>query len=124
MPLPPTTAACTNPAFTLPPPIGSINVLGHHYFEFASTPTFDLSKVGTILYCAKKNEVKAPATANKGPAGTGAVDWLFLSAEDGYTSVGASAVYRVVTAGGVSPNCTSAGQTISVQYAAEYWFYK
>ena len=74
MPLPPTTAACTNPAFILPPPIGSINVLGHHYFDFAGTPTFDLSEVGTILYCAKKNEVKAPATANKGPAGTGAVD--------------------------------------------------
>ena len=58
-----------------------------------------------------------------GPAKTGAVDWLQLVAKDGVESVGLQTVYRVVTAGGNPPAvCPSVG-VISVQYAAEYWFY-
>jgi hypothetical protein len=45
-----------------------------------------------------------------------------LSAKAGYTSVGETMVYRVVTAGGVAPACTAAG-LVTVEYAAEYWFF-
>lgn len=76
-----------------------------------------------ILFAGKTGDVKAPSTASKGPSGTGAVDWLQLTAKPApYVSAGLSVAYRVVTAGGVAPACTAAG-TLSVQYAAEYWFY-
>jgi hypothetical protein len=52
------------------------DILGHHFFDAKGTPTFDLSAVGKILYGAKTGDIKAPATSNKGPEGTGAVDWL------------------------------------------------
>jgi hypothetical protein len=98
-------------------------VLGYHFFDHAGTPTFNLSSVDKILYGAKTGDIKAPATANKGPAGTGAVDWLQLTAKTGYKSIGCSLVYRVVTAGGAAPtSCAMAGVVI-VEYAAEYWFY-
>jgi hypothetical protein len=106
----------------LPLPFGDIVVLGHRFFDNTGTPTFDLQSVNKILYGTKMGDIKAPATANKGPAGTGAVDWLLLTAKAGYGSVGLSLAYRVVTAGGEPPNCTVAG-TMTVQYAAEYWFY-
>lgn len=98
-------------------------ILGHHFFNSASTPTFDLSSVGKILFGAKTGDIKAPATANKGPAGTGAVDWLSLDRNAKYTSVGLELVYRVVTAGGGTPACTATGE-VEIQYAAEYWFYE
>jgi Protein of unknown function (DUF3455) len=97
-------------------------VLGHHFFDSTGTPTFDLCSVNKILYGMKTGDIKAPATANNGPAGTGAVDWLQLTAKAGYTSVGLSLAYRVVTAGGEPSTCTVAG-VMTVQYAAEYWFY-
>ena len=107
----------------LPPPFNDLIVLGHHFFDDAGTPTFNLSSVDKILYGMKTADIKAPATANKGPAGTGAVDWLQLTSKPGYVSVGLSLVYRVVTAGGAAPiNCTTEG-VLTVQYAAEYWFY-
>ncbi|KAH6692783.1 hypothetical protein BKA61DRAFT_663117 [Leptodontidium sp. MPI-SDFR-AT-0119] len=99
--------------------------LGHHFFDAAGTPIFDLHPAGEILFATKIQSVKAPATASKGPAGTGAVDWLYLGNKTaGYTSIGLRAVYRVVTAGGISPGCSSAGESHSVDYAAEYWFYE
>jgi hypothetical protein len=99
------------------------DVLGHHYFDSTGTPTFDLTAVNKIGFFAKTAAVNAPATANKGPAGTGAVPWLDLNKKAGYTSVGLSQVYRVETAGGNQQvNCTVAG-VMSIQYAAEYWFY-
>jgi hypothetical protein len=55
---------------------GIFPILGHHYFDAAGTPTFDLTAVGKIFYGAKTGDIKAPASADKGPAGTGAVDWL------------------------------------------------
>jgi hypothetical protein len=70
----------------------------------------------------KTGDIRAPETANKGPAGTGAVDWLQLTTKAGYDSVGLSLAYRVVTAGGESSACTAAG-TMNIQYAIEYWFY-
>lgn len=110
------------PKASFPTAAGILNVLGHHYFDATGTPTFDLSTVGKILYGAKTGDVKAPSTANKGPAGTGAVDWLQLTRKASYTSVGEQVVYRVETAGGVGPVCTDT-KPFSVQYAAEYWFF-
>jgi hypothetical protein len=107
----------------LAPPFDDNIVLGHHFFDHAGTPTFNLSFVDKILYGMKTADIEAPATANKGPAGTGAVDWLQLTSKAGYKSVGCSLVYRVVTAGGAAPvNCTVEG-VLTIQYAAEYWFY-
>jgi hypothetical protein len=98
-------------------------VLGNHFFDIAGTPTFDLSTVHKIGYMAKTVSVSAPATANKGPADTGAVPWLDLNQKQGYISKNISQVYRVETAGGNQfVNCSVAG-TMTVQYAAEYWFY-
>lgn len=79
--------------------------------------------MGKILYAAKVGDVKSPPTSNKGPDGTGAVDWLALTAKTGYTSVGLGEVYRVVTAGGNPPTTCAAAGVVSIQYAAEYWFY-
>jgi hypothetical protein len=111
------------PLTSLPAPISSFLTLGHHYFGADGTPTFDLSAKGKILFGKKNSDIKAPSTANAGPAGTGAVDWLQLVAKPGGASVGLQTVYRVVTAGGNPPTvCPSTG-VISVQYAAEYWFY-
>jgi hypothetical protein len=101
-------------------------VLGHHYFDASLTPTFDLSSVGKILFAGKTGDIKAPLTAPKGPAGSGAVDWLQLTAKSTYVSEGLSLAYRVETAGGVGLSCntsTSPTAVQSVQYAAEYWFY-
>ena len=113
----------TPSSLILPPPFGDLVVLGHHFFDEAGTPTFNLSSVDKILYGMKTADIKAPAGANKGPAGTGAVDWLQLTSKAGYKSVGCSLVYRVVTAGGAAPiNCTVEG-VLTVPYAAEYWFY-
>ena len=98
-------------------------ILGHHFFDGAGTPVFNLSLVNKILYGVKIADIKAPQSANKGPAGTGAVDWLELESKAGYESVGLSLVYRVDTAGGEPfANCTAAGIS-TVEYAGLYWFY-
>lgn len=113
MPLPPGNLAVA---------AGVLKPLGHHYFDAAGTPTFDLTAVNKILFGGKSGDVKAPSTANKGPMGFGAVDWLQLTKKATYTSVGASVAYRVVTAGGSAPaNCSSTA-LITVPYAAEYVF--
>ncbi|KAI1466270.1 uncharacterized protein F4812DRAFT_101748 [Daldinia caldariorum] len=101
-----------------------LRFLGHHFFDAANTPTFDLSGAddGELFKGKKDAGVPAPSDADKGvdPA-TGAVDWLRLS--DKGASTGISLVYRVLTAGGNPEACTEAGQTQSVPYAAQYWIY-
>ncbi|KAM0339373.1 hypothetical protein ACHAPU_010938 [Fusarium lateritium] len=94
--------------------------LGHHFFNAAGVPTFDLDKAGQLLIAKKIDGIKAPASASAGPEGTGAVDWLYLGDAGG--SKGASYVYRVLTAGGVSHGCKAKG-TDSTSYATLYWFY-
>jgi hypothetical protein len=96
-------------------------MIGHHYFAADGTPTFNLSAVGDILFCQKIATVNAPANADIGPDGTGAVPWLMLTDKGG--SVGLSQVYRVVTAGGKAPASCQDTNLISIQYAAEYWFF-
>jgi len=96
-------------------------VLGHHYFNSAGTPVFNLSSVDEILFGKKTADITAPKDANVGPDGTGAVDWLQLQDKGG--SIGCKEVYRVVTAGGAAPAVCTSTDLISIQYAAEYWFF-
>ena len=101
----------------------SIPVLGHHYFNSAGQPTFDLGSTG-FLTAKKTGDIPAPANAcpGQGDQGYGAVDWLNLVNAGG--SVGLSEVYRVETAGGKQqPACNGFVGNIEVQYAALYWFY-
>ncbi|CAK7268588.1 hypothetical protein SEPCBS119000_003137 [Sporothrix epigloea] len=98
--------------------------LGHHYFDAAGVPTFDLSSAGLFGSMSKTGDVKAPGTADAGILGTGAVDWLQLTASSNGLSVGIQQVYRVITVGGVSETCAVLGAASgSVPYAAFYWFY-
>ncbi|KAM0542181.1 hypothetical protein ACHAO7_010070 [Fusarium culmorum] len=85
----------------------SIPYLGHHFFNGAGTPIFDLDKANQLLMAKKINAVKAPASAPAGPEGSGAVDWLYLGDAGG--SQGVSIAYRVLTAGGVSHGCKAKG---------------
>ncbi|KAJ0159282.1 hypothetical protein CTA2_9996 [Colletotrichum tanaceti] len=101
------------------PGIAPLKQIGVHYFDAASVPTFE---VGSDLFKGGKlNGIKAPSCADVGPEGTGAVDWLLLG--DKGASRGVTAVYRVVTAGGVAHPCTTLDATESVPYAAYYWFF-
>ncbi|KAF7544397.1 hypothetical protein G7Z17_g9993 [Cylindrodendrum hubeiense] len=92
--------------------------LGHHYFNAAGVPTFDLGS--QIFFGTKLDSVAAPSSAYSGPDGTGAVAWLQLG--DTGASVGISYVYRVLTAGGNAHTCTEAGND-STSYTAQYWYY-
>lgn len=117
------------------PPDGGANLQpsnllleGHHYFDAAGVPTFELNsgpnKLGVGKFKKTANST-APATAIKGEMGlgNGAVAWLLLSATTG-TDGNLAGVYRVNTAGGNPPdNCQSSPAVFSVQYATEYWFY-
>ncbi|GKT44798.1 uncharacterized protein ColSpa_04979 [Colletotrichum spaethianum] len=101
------------------PNIAPMKQIGEHFFDNTGVPTF---KIGDDLFKgAKLNGTKAPSSADVGPEKTGAVDWLLLGDKGG--SKGVTAVYRVVTAGGVAHKCTTAGASDSVPYAAYYWFY-
>ncbi|KAH7464300.1 hypothetical protein FOMA001_g17721 [Fusarium oxysporum f. sp. matthiolae] len=97
-----------------------IPYLGHHYFNAAGVPTFDLDKARQLLVAKKIGDIKAPASSPAGPEGTGAVNWLFLGDAGG--SHGISYAYRVLTAGGASHGCKAKGAD-STSYTAMYWFY-
>lgn len=107
--------------------LGAITVpfLGVHYFDGAGSPTFDLRARSGLLASVKKVDVaKAPASADKGILATGAVDWLGLPDNGRGLGVGLNYVYRVVTAGGTAQACSTSGAgSLSVPYAAQYWFY-
>jgi hypothetical protein len=96
-------------------------ILGHHYFLSDLTPTFNLSRVNNTLYAKKIASINAPANADIGPDGTGAVPWLALDNKGG--SVGVQEVYRVETAGGKSPALCKSQGILTIQYSAQYWFY-
>lgn len=100
-----------------------LDILGYHYFDSAGTPTFNLSTLEKIGFVGKAASIDAPALANKGPAGTGAVPWLQLNEKTGYTSIGISQVYRVETAGGNPELTCKVPGVMSIPYAAEYWFF-
>ena len=105
--------------------VGSVQLLGHHYFNDAGVPTFDLyggAGPRAILRAKKDSGIKAPANADPGLTNSGAVDWLRLS-DQGTSEGDISLVFRVLTAGGNPAPCESADQTESVPYTAMYWFY-
>ncbi|KAI1322566.1 hypothetical protein F5Y16DRAFT_386247 [Xylariaceae sp. FL0255] len=96
-----------------------LQVVGHHYFDSALVPTFDLSP--ELFKGVKTTDIPAPADADKGLTGEGAVDWLALSSNG--ASITIDMVYRIFTAGGVSSACTTVGDIQSVPYTAMYWIY-
>ena len=102
----------------------TIPILGHHFFDAAGVPIFDLGKVG-LLKGKKIGDIIAPTTACKGANGKGhgAVDWLKLTEVPG--SIDLKEAYRVETAGGKPPPSCGGGadHKIQVQYAAQYWFF-
>ncbi|SCO54589.1 uncharacterized protein FFNC_15585 [Fusarium fujikuroi] len=98
----------------------NIPYLGHHFFNSAGVPTFDLDKVDKLLVAKKIKSIKAPSSASAGPEGTGAIDWLYLGDAGG--SHGVSIAYRVLTAGGASHGCAAKAND-SISYTAFYWFY-
>ena len=110
----------TSTEFSIPG-IYWLGYLGHHFFNAASVPTFDLSAVGDILYGNKTASVAAPSDASEGPDDTGAIPWLQLQDKAG--SVGLKEVYRVETAGGNAYATCAAAGIQTVDYAAQYWFY-
>jgi hypothetical protein len=100
-----------------------IFLLGYYFFDSSGPPIVNLTDVDKILYGTKTGDIKAPLTANKGPLGTGAVDWLQLESKAGYPSIGLSLVYRVETAGGMPPITCEQPGLLTVPYAAIYMFY-
>ncbi|KAK0635956.1 hypothetical protein B0T17DRAFT_484612 [Bombardia bombarda] len=102
----------------------TIKFLGHHFFEIDNTPMFDLTAAGLKASVARNDSAAAPATADKGILGTGAVPWLQLTESNKNRSNGLNLVYRVVTAGGVAQSCLTTGAGVgSVPYTTFYWFY-
>ena len=97
-------------------------ILGQHFFNSKNVPIFDLGALG-LLEGMKIGDIIAPPSASKGPynQGNGPVDWLALSAGPG--SIELSEAFRVETAGGKLSTCSGVEGFISVQYAAQYWFY-
>ncbi|CAM1500592.1 Fc.00g097540.m01.CDS01 [Cosmosporella sp. VM-42] len=93
---------------------------GHHFFNEAGVPAFVLDGGRKVLLGKKLDAVDAPASADKGPDGTGAVAWLYLGDNGG--SQGLKYVYRVLTSGGNPHGCSSAGKD-TTHYTATYWFF-
>ena len=103
--------------------VGTFQILGGHFFTADGTPTFDLFTAGVRIFSKVVKKIKAPAEADRGIHGTGAVEWLALGGKNG--SVGLSEVFRVQTAGGNPPaSCAGVEAVISVPYAAAYHFYE
>lgn len=103
------------------------DILGKHYFaEINGTgvPSFDIYD-RAFLSAVKAGDVHAPPNAYAGKDGVCAVDWLFLPSDGSSRTYGLSEVYRINTAGGTprSDACSKGNSTISIKYAAEYWFY-
>lgn len=101
-----------------------MDLLGHHFFQ-GSTPVFNLDttseKQDGIAFTKVQKKMDAPSDSEKG--NNGAVEWLYLSTIDG--TVGQfKSVYRVNTAGGAAPKtCENEPSDITVQYAANYYFF-
>lgn len=101
-----------------------IPVLGHHYFDDAGVPTFDLGHKIGILKGKRDAGIAAPKKGGHGSDAKAkkAVDWLALCAVEGSQKLQRG--YRVETAGGKAPkSCQGQPAKIQVQYAAQYWFY-
>ncbi|KAI8630025.1 hypothetical protein F5Y19DRAFT_430823 [Xylariaceae sp. FL1651] len=125
----PIEAAASSGSSPFPPPAdlqvdgvaSPLPFLGHHFFDQAKVPTFELNDDAELFKGLKVLNIPAPADADRGLSNEGAVDWLYLT--DAGTSVGIKKVYRVLTSGGNTAVCGAAGEAQSVPYAAMYWIY-
>lgn len=102
-----------------------MDLLGHHFFE-ETTPVFNLDTTpehqAGIAFTKVQKKIDAPSGSEQGE--NGAVEWLYLSTTDG-TEGNFKSVYRVNTAGGAPPKtCENAPKEITVQYAANYYFFE
>lgn len=102
----------------------NVDLLGHHFFQ-GSTPVFNLDTTPAqqygIAFTKVQKKVDAPPDSVQGD--NGAVEWLYLSTISG-TVGDYKSVYRVNTAGGAAPKtCENMPSVITVQYAANYYFY-
>ncbi len=61
------------------PGLPPIKFLGHHYFDFAGVPTFDLTSAQLFASLTKTGQATASSDADKGILKTGAVAWLQLT---------------------------------------------
>ena len=100
----------------------NLSVSGHHFFEAATTPFFNLTSTAMALGempCSMNATTPAPADAARGQQGEAAVAWLKLLARDGATG-DLQEVYRLETAGGSAPkSCQGLPETFEVQYSAQ-----
>ncbi|CRG89424.1 hypothetical protein PISL3812_06460 [Talaromyces islandicus] len=117
----------TDNAATLPPV--NVELLGHHYFEDATTPVFNLDTTAQDQFgiaISKKNaSMVAPpgSVSGQNNSGDGAVPWLYLTTIAG-TVGNFTSVYRVNTAGGAAPaTCEGQAASFQIQYSAQYFFY-
>jgi len=99
-------------------------ILGHHFFDGAHVPTWDMGPRLGVLRGKKVAGIKG--------VGEGSVDWLVLDGiggGGGYGDGGGGVlkeVYRVETVGGgVGGTCEGRreGEVVRVGYAAQYWFF-
>jgi hypothetical protein len=97
--------------------LAGLPIVGHHYFVDTTTPTFNLTDVGTT-------ESKKVGTSNA-PVNSTDVPWLFLKKQTTGTTDKVSAIYRLETKDGVAPATCSgmAAGPFTVPYSAQYWFY-
>ena len=106
-------------------PLGSLELLGHHFFYNSTTPEFNLDTTEEhqlgIVMTNKVSEIKAPANASQGQYG--AATWLYLKTVAG-TVGDYKAVYRVNTASGAAPKtCEGQASHFEIQYSANYYFF-
>jgi hypothetical protein len=91
---------------------------GSHFFRDNTTPEFDVASLGnTVLKKAQDADAPNPASD---------VKWLRLAAQAAGTTSKVKEIYRVQTVGGKAPaTCAgkAAGDVITVDYEAQYWFY-
>lgn len=94
------------------------NLLGDHYFSALVEPTFNLTRAQPPrVLSAVKTDAVTPNPKN--------VAWLFLTANPANDITnGLKEAYRFDTYRGVAPaSCDEVGETVSVAYTAQYWFY-
>ena len=99
-------------------------MLGKHYFSAFGIPTFQLTD-GALLSAQKVQSVAPPPGSYAGANHTGAVSWVYLTADGSTRSHGLSEAYRINTAGGNAATCADAqASSFSVKYTAQYWVYQ
>lgn len=108
---------------------------GHHYFTTdAKTATFNLHNAQSDYGITFSNKVNAAPAAEYYTASAPAVAWLQLKVlatpptplfiENADMVGNVQAIYRVKTIGGSPPpTCDGQPSVITVDYAAQYWFY-